>query len=418
MGTLRRRFGSVLRRGRTWYVRYRVNGLEVLKSLGPSRKLAEDFLADVQAKLAKEEGLGVRPIARASLSEVWRLVEASRRARLTPRGFQVQRDHVAAAAAFYGTLPVRDLRPRHLEDLLTSLGSRGRKGTTLNRYLTSLSSLLAEAVERGFAKQNIALQVKRHREELREVPFLGESEIRRLLAGASPGLRPIIAILGDTGLRRGELLSLQWADVDIARETVLVRRSKTGRGREVPLTSRARTAFEELRAARGAIPLRGDDLVFASLLELQRPPVRRKAQDSEFTPRRRAENRLSNQFSRLADGLGMDGLSLHALRHSCASRMVVAGVPLSFVARVTGHSTLRCAALYGRHAPADAGRIAIRALEAAAGATPSCDALPPAGAPNAPPSTPALQTSATVAVAPPPLGGVGHTARTMVASGA
>lgn len=45
--------------------------------------------------------------------------------------------------------------------------------------------------------------------------------------------------------------------------------------------------------------------------------------------------------------------------------MVAAGVPLSFVARVTGHSTLSCAARYGKHAPTDAGRIAIRALEAA-----------------------------------------------------
>jgi hypothetical protein len=45
--------------------------------------------------------------------------------------------------------------------------------------------------------------------------------------------------------------------------------------------------------------------------------------------------------------------------------MVAAGVPLSIDARVTGHSTLSCAARYGKHAPTDAGRIAIRALEAA-----------------------------------------------------
>jgi hypothetical protein len=45
--------------------------------------------------------------------------------------------------------------------------------------------------------------------------------------------------------------------------------------------------------------------------------------------------------------------------------MVMAGVPLSAVARVAGHSTLRCAALYGRHAPVDAARMAIRVLEEA-----------------------------------------------------
>ena len=48
----RRRFGRIILRGRTFYVRYRANGVEVLKSAGPTRKLAEDLLADVQAKLA------------------------------------------------------------------------------------------------------------------------------------------------------------------------------------------------------------------------------------------------------------------------------------------------------------------------------------------------------------------------------
>ena len=178
-------------------------------------------------------------------------------------------------------------------------------------------------------------------------------------------LGPILAILADTGLRRGELLSLRWSDMDLGRGTVLVRYSKTGRGREVPLTTRAWTAFKELHASRGVIPLRGEDLVFAPLLELQRPAVWKKAPDSEFTPRRRAENRLTHNFARVVRKLGMPGVTLHSLRHSCASRMVMAGVPLSAVARVTGHSTLRCAALYGKHAPQDAAKMAIRALEEA-----------------------------------------------------
>jgi len=50
--------------------------------------------------------------------------------------------------------------------------------------------------------------------------------------------------------------------------------------------------------------------------------------------------------------------------------MVLAGVPLSAVAKVTGHSTLRCAALYGRHAPKDAAKMAILALEATTASTP------------------------------------------------
>ncbi len=377
----RRTFGQVYLRGSTWYVRTRLHGVTRIQKVGPEKRVAEDLLADMQAKMAKEEALGIREIAPASLEEVWNLIKHSRRARLTPRAFQVQRDHILAAAAFLGTRPLRDLRPQHVDDFLTSIASKGRKGTTLNRYHTSLSVVLREAVERGFAMENVARRVKNHRVEVHEVPYLGEPEVRRILAAAPRDLRPILAILADTGLRRGELLSLAWSDVDIGRGTVLVRRSKTGRGREVPLTTRARTAFDELHASRGSFPLRGEDLVFAPLLELQRPAVWKKAPDSEFTPRRRAENRLTHQFARVVQRLGMDGVTLHSLRHSCASRMVMAGVPLSAVARVTGHSTLRCAALYGKHAPQDAAKMAIRALEAAG-------AMPAAPAPEVPEGTP------------------------------
>jgi integrase len=152
--------------------------------------------------------------------------------------------------------------------------------------------------------------------------------------------------------------------VDTTRGTVLVRHSKTGRGREVPLTSRARGVFEDLRATRGAIPLRGEDPVFAGLLALKRIAHTREGH-VPGSDRDRLEARLTTRFRRLTKSLGMTGVSVHTLRHSCASRMVAAGVPLSFVARVTGHSTLSCAARYGKHAPTDAGRIAIRALEAA-----------------------------------------------------
>ena len=178
------------------------------------------------------------------------------------------------------------------------------------------------------------------------------------VAAAYFGERPV------TGLRRGELLDLEWRDVDFARGTVLVRRSKTGRGREVPLTARARGVFEEMHASRGAIPLRGEDPVFAGLLALKRLAHTREGH-VPGTDRDRLEARLTTRFRRLTKSLGMTGVSVHTLRHSCASRMVAAGVPLSFVARVTGHSTLSCAARYGKHAPTDAGRIAIRALEAA-----------------------------------------------------
>ncbi len=303
-------------------------------------------------------------MASATLAEVWKAVETARRGQLHPRWFRYHRRQIEVAAAFFGERPVKDLAPHDVEDFMAHLKDRGCKPATARRYLASLSPVLEEAVKRGFARENVAVRVKRPRLVDPEIPFLGEPEIRRLVAAAPKDLKPFILVLADTGLRRGELLDLEWRDVDVARGTVLVRHSKTGRGREVPLTARARGVFEELRGNRGPIPLRGEDPVFADLLVVKRRPHTREGH-VPGSDRDRLEARLTTRFRRLTKALGMTGVSVHTLRHSCASRMVAAGVPLSFVARVTGHSTLSCAARYGKHAPTDAGRIAIRALEAA-----------------------------------------------------
>jgi integrase len=401
----RRVFGQVILRGSIYYIRTRIQGVTRVQKVGPEKRLAEDLLADLQARVAREEALGFKYVAPATLAEVWRVVEPARRGQLHPRWFRYHKRQIEVAAEYFGDKPVKDLVPHDVEDFMAHLKDRGCRPATARRYLASLSPVLDEAVKRGLARTNVAAGVKRPRLVDPEVPFLGEPEIRRLIAGAMGELKPIIAILADTGLRRGELLSLEWRDVDLARGTVVVRHSKTGRGREVPLTARAREAFEALRAGRGPIPLRGEDRIFEGALGCKRTPHTREGH-VPGTDRDRLEARLTTRFRRLAKSLGMTGVSVHTLRHSCASRMVAAGVPLSFVARVTGHSTLSCAARYGKHAPTDAGRQAIRALEAATGMarpgreddddTPESPAAPVA-APKPPPTAPVA--AATVAPA-------------------
>jgi len=65
-------------------------------------------------------------------------------------------------------------------------------------------------------------------------------EEQKVLAVAAVHLRDLVIAGLDTGMRRGELLSQQWADVDLSRKVLAVTRSKTpqGEAREIPLTKR------------------------------------------------------------------------------------------------------------------------------------------------------------------------------------
>jgi integrase len=126
-------------------------------------------------------------------------------------------------------------------------------------------------------------------------------------------LRSVLICAFDTGMRRGEILSLDWDDVDLKHSVIRVRafNTKTMTGREVPITSRL--AFELRRTAKS---LGSTGRVFSIA------GVRR----SFSTAKRLAK---------------VEGLRFHDIRHTAATRMVEGGMSLAETGRILGHSEPR-----------------------------------------------------------------------------
>lgn len=362
----RRHFGRVFWRpsrpgsaSGTWAIRYRHNGRWVQKSIGPDRDMADDALATAQVALLQEKHLGVRAIAPVTFAEFKPTVRRLLEARLVPKSVACEMGRYGVLERHFDKRPLCDLGPSDFEDFLAALQTtprnghkKGNKAQTGNRYLALLSRVFKEAVDRGFARESPLLRVKRVREEVRAVPFLDEKDLARLAAAASPDLRPLVFLAADTGLRRGELLAMEWRDVDLSRSVLVVRHSKTKRPREVPLTDRARAVLGDLRAARGAVPLVGEDPVFAAIA----------ARHPNWGPLS-----VSLGFRKAAKKAGFPGLRFHDLRHAFCSRLAQLGVPLSTVAVLAGHSSLTVTNRYARHVPKDATREAIARLAQATG---------------------------------------------------
>ena len=91
-------------------------------------------------------------------------------------------------------------------------------------------ALRAEKITR-----NLARSVKLFKENNIRVRYLTEDEERRLVAALPEYLRPLVTVAIHTGLRRGELLSLRWEDVDFSARVITVRVSKSGEGRRMPI---------------------------------------------------------------------------------------------------------------------------------------------------------------------------------------
>ena len=122
-------------------------------------------------------------------------------------------------------------------------------------------------------------------------------------------LSELLILAIETAMRRGELLALGWQDIDFERRELLIRRSKTGKSRTIPLTQRAQATLLSIGANSG-------DLVF---------PL--------------SANAVRLAFDRIRRRVGLNHLPFHDLRHEAISRLFEAGLTYPEVMAVSGHET-------------------------------------------------------------------------------
>jgi integrase len=139
-----------------------------------------------------------------------------------------------------------------------------------------------------------------------------------------------------TGLRLGEILALEWGDIDFVKRRVRVERShhrghttstKADKVLNIPVTKSVVEALKSYRHLKG-------DLVFSR-------------KDGEHLNR----DMIKHPFERVMKAAGLHRIRIHDMRHSFASQLVMAGVPLKAVAEFLGHSDTRITDRYAHLAP-------------------------------------------------------------------
>jgi integrase len=200
-----------------------------------------------------------------------------------------------------------------------------RSGSTVNRYLATLSHMLSIAVkEWRLIDRNPVHDVGRKKEGRGRVRFLDDSERAALLAACEsstwPALHGLVLLAISTGARRGELLSLKWADIDLdgGAPRAIVRVSKNGDPRVLPLIGKALGALRVLKAQAGP----GSSFVFAG-----------KGPDLPY-------RYFDWHWYRALAASAIRDFRFHDLRHTCASYLASQGASLLEIADVLGHRTM------------------------------------------------------------------------------
>jgi hypothetical protein len=148
----------------------------------------------------------------------------------------------------FGLKPIGAITEDDFEALRVYLRSLGRASNTWNHYLQVLKSLSRWGVKKGYLTRSrfgADSDLKRERPGRRN-RRLAPGEEAALLAHANPQLQRLIIAALETGCRLGELLSLQWADVSLARGVLCIRaeNAKDREARELPISARLRAVLE------------------------------------------------------------------------------------------------------------------------------------------------------------------------------
>ena len=136
-------------------------------------------------------------------------------------GFRITKDLERFVLGCSGEGKVAGVR-KYKRDRRASKTARGgeRAPSTVNRELELLSKVFSLAIDQGLSISNPCRKVKRFREDNERNRYLSDQEEARLLSvltGPRADLRPVVILAIHTGMRRGELLSLRWANVDFER---------------------------------------------------------------------------------------------------------------------------------------------------------------------------------------------------------
>ncbi len=315
-----------------WYVNYIVDGTRVKKKVGKNKRVAELALKEIELKIEKQEaGLVLKDCYLEDFIKEYLAHAKTTKSALTYKWYVTK---VQQFGEFMGKKKLRYITVSDIENYKAERLGKVTPGT-VSGDMRAVKALLSAAVDRNYLKDNPCKRVKKIRNIQQNPPrFLSKEEIERLLEAAKEHhLHSLIATALYAGLRKGELIWLEWEDINFKRDTITVRNkdgfhTKSYKSRTIPLNQTLKKILLDYRQKSGwCFP------------------------NTEGGQNR---NNLLHNFKRLCKKAGIENCNLHTLRHTFASQLVIAGVSIYKVSRWLGHSDVKTTMIYAHLAPQDA----------------------------------------------------------------
>ncbi len=322
------------KKGDRWGIDFYDNGQRIKKIIG-NRKDAEHALHLLKADSLRGE---LKMIRKSDMS-FEQLCEKYLEYGQTNGKRSQERDEYSIKALMtrFKHLKLTQINPMMIESYKKERLEEKKKSATINRELSCLRHMFNLACKWKIIRENPMQYVKLLKEEKYKMRILDKIEADLLIEAAADHLKPILILALNTAMRRGEILSLSWNDVDFVNYSIHVKHTKSGKDRILPMNAVVAKILKEQDMS--------SEWIF--------PNPQRKD---------RALKDISYSFKTAYKKCGIEKLRLHDLRHTSATWMVNAGVDLVTIKEILGHSTIQMTMVYA-HSTQESKRKAVLELE-------------------------------------------------------
>jgi integrase len=339
---------GIYKRGNVYWIRYAgLDGRIVFESSGSEKfKAAEAKLIQRKNSIKDGKQPEIKKITNHTFNElVTEYVKWAERQRC----FKSKSYLIEQLKETFGSYPLRRFNTMLLEQFQSERLQKGKereikagykpipvKGNmpaTVNRFMATISHMFTKAVEWDMVEEETLKRIRKVKmlpENNKRLRYLSKEECKELINRCDSHLKPIVVTALNTGMRKGEILSLKWEHVDLKHGFILLNQDQTKNSerKELPINDTLRGVFQGITR------------------RLDVPHV--FYDPSNGKPYRD----VKRSFKTALRKAGIKDFRFHDIRHTFASHLVMAGVDLTTVSKLLGHKTLTMTLRYAHLAPA------------------------------------------------------------------
>lgn len=249
---------------------------------------------------------------------------AKQKPRISPAGYNREADIIRLHLEPFFTGPLADIKHRDIQKFVTKRENEV-SAATVCKELNVIKSVFRFAVAHEYLPSSPASEMRGPTVRAPEQQYVSVEQFPKLLAACPPWLSPMVVFGAATGIRLGNILSLEWKDVDLGKQTLTLPKTKNGDSLHVQLS----------------------ELAMRVLLTLAAGRIGKASRVFDYTGK---HNRVSVEFKRAATKAGIS-VHFHNLRHSFCAHSLMSGNDAITVQKQLGHKTASMTSRYAHLSP-------------------------------------------------------------------